>query len=179
MLDNALSILLRQIILDGLEQSEIEGVAVKQGYQPTQQGKESGKCVQFFKISDHNHGSPARIDRWDQDNSVMIRETRQTVETTIQISAMAPRDPSDLNAMTASDLAQMVAMILQDEDAIKRFADNKIGILRITDVRNPSFRDETDQWAFDPAFDITLSYDRAITRETPTIETVEYNLIKV
>jgi len=68
----------------------------------------------------------------------------QFYETTFQVAAWSIQDPSILDSVTASDLANIVAGIMQSDSARLTLADNDIGILRVTDVTNPYFVDEKD-----------------------------------
>lgn len=179
MLDNQLIKIFYPIIKQGFIDFGLGSVIVRQSYQPTQQGTETTPSVYFFKVSDKRYGSPAKDSFYDSGLDEQKQVYRQLYETTFQISALAAQDPKDTNSLTASDLVNITSEILQLDSTIEELKDNDVGILRITDIRNPIFTDDRDQFEESPSFDFTLRHfqDREFTIDyVSTIEGQIYNV---
>ena len=161
--DNQIIQIFLPIIQNGLITDGFTGVTVKQSNQPTQQGVPVTPCVFFFKVSNKRFGFLGRYDKW------VINELKhhevQYMEITFQISALVLQYPITPNQYTASDLVNEVASIIQSDNTRVILNNNEIGILRVTDISNPYFVDDRDQFEASPSFDFTLVYkdDRVST----------------
>jgi hypothetical protein len=175
--DNALFILIRSIITNGLVAGGITDAEVSRGYQPDQQGADSGKNVYLHKISDHRHGFPFKRDKWETDT--MVHTESVIMETTFQVDARFIADPSDINALTASDIVNMVAMILQSDIALATLKAQNVGIYRISSIREPYIINDYDRNESSPSFDFTLTHTRSTISETPILETIEPDIYRV
>jgi hypothetical protein len=179
MRDNDLIRLFRPIIIAGLADRGIEDATVKQAYQPTQQGINTNPCVYFFKVGDRRYGFLKRSDVWDEDESVMVHTERQRYETTFQINALVRQNPGDTAGFTASDIVNIVSDILQSDSTIKILQNAEVGILRITEVRNPYFMDDRDQFEASPSFDFVLLHNQDYITTTPIVERTEFGIYRV
>lgn len=179
MLDNDLIKAFLPIINAGLIARGFNNVTVSQSYQPTQQGVFSGPSVYFFKVSDKRYGFLDRVSYWDEVNSQMVHTETQDYETTFQVNALSIQDPSDTDSITASDLVNTVSAILQSDSTVETLNSLDIGILRITDVRNPYFIDDKDRFEASPSFDFTLTHKQIYTTTVPVTLTIEPNIYRV
>lgn len=179
MLDNQLIQLFRPVILSGLSALGLSNVVVRQSFQPTLQGAESGGVVYFYKLFDYRYGSLGYRDEWDIDNDVMRHVEIQHYETTFQINAMWIQNPSDVNGLTASDLVNIVSQIMQQPSTFELFASNDVGILRITEVGNTYFKDDYNNFEASPSFDFTLSHKQIREINSPIIDRVEENVYQI
>jgi hypothetical protein len=179
MTDAELINVFRPIIINGLTQSGIMGVVVQQAYQPIQIGVPTGPTVAFFKVGDHAFGSARNNSKWKLLTNEMIRTVEQMYETTFQIEALVPQSPTPEDEMTASDLINTVRAILQDEDAVQTMVSNGIGILRVTEIRNPYFLDDRDQNEASSSFDFILTHTQTITKVVPIIQFTEFDIKRV
>jgi hypothetical protein len=170
MTDNQLIQLFFPIIQTGLVTNGFPNVIVKQANQPTQQGVNTGPTVYFFKVSSKRYGFLGRKDRWDSDAETMIHTESQYYETTFQVSALVQQNPKTPNQYTASDLVNEVASILQSDNTIDTFNESGIGILRVTDLVNPYFVDDRDQFEASPSFDFVLISQASRVSIDPVIE---------
>ncbi len=159
--------------------SPFSSVEVAQSYQPTQEGVPSGAAVFLYKVGDHKHGSVGRKDMYDEIYNEFTHLETQVYETTFQVSALYRQNPSNPFMLTASDLANRVSSIMQSDYALERLMKYGVGILRITDVRNPYFIDDKDRNEAAANFDFTLTYNRDIMDTVPGIESVEVNFDRV
>jgi hypothetical protein len=179
MLDNQLFAALRSVILAGLSAANFPNVAVEQSNQPTQQGINSGPTVRFTKLYDHLYGVIKRDSQWDANTGKMVNTALQYYETTVQVDALLTQDPADVNSITASDLVNTVAVYLQDDPARLALQALGIGILKITEVRNPYFKNDRDQFTASPSFDFTLVHERVIVTTAPVVKSIKIGVYRV
>lgn len=146
---------------------------IKQSYQPVQQGAETGPTLYLYKISDIRLGFPQFGYVWDVNSSTEVAQTTQQYESTFQISCWATQNPANIASLTASDLANYAAYIMQSASTIASLEATGVGIYRVSDVRNQNFVDDRDRFEFAPNFDFTLTHKQIITLTAPIItETV-------
>ena len=179
MQDSQLISLLRTNIITGQAIVGLVDIPVIQAFQPRQQGVNDEPTIFLYKVGDRRYGYPYQGDVWDTDSSTIVHTQLQKYETTYQISALAIQDPSITGANTASDILNLVACALSDITIINTFEAQDVGILRITDVRNPYFTDERGRFESSPSMDITLTHERIITSTSNVLEEVELEIITV
>lgn len=168
MLDNQLIALIISIINSGLILRGVNGVQILQSYQPTQQGIIKTPVVLISKLQDIPRGWPQRKDIWDTIQSKEYHTEMQIYESHFQIGTLFPQNPA-VNSMTSSDLANTVRQILQSEDCITTLFQNDAQIIRVTEVRNPYFKDDRDLFEVSPSFDIALNHKQSFTNESESI----------
>lgn len=159
-----LPIINAQLIADGFT-----GVVVKQSAQPTAQGVPTAPIVFFHKVGNRRYGFLKRKDTWDSVNSSFVHNENQYIETTFQVSALALQDVNDITKPTASDLINEVASIMQSDSTRDILNQSGIGILRVTDITNPYFIDDRDNFEASPTFDFTLVYLNTRESTSPNI----------
>ena len=179
MKDNDLIRLFLPIINQGLIDAGYTGVVTKQANQPTQQGINTGPTVYFYKIGDHRYGFLRRDDVWDEDTLTMVHTEIQQYETTFQVSCLVLQNPSNPYLYTASDLVNEVAAIMQSDKTRAILATENVGILRVTDVANPYFVDDRDQFEANPSFDFVLTHKQTRVTTDPVVESWELNINRV
>lgn len=179
MTDSQLETLIMTIVTAGLIADGFMDVQIQQSSQPIQVGVSTGATVAFFKIGDHRYGWPQRLSYVDPDTQIMMRKTTQAYETTFQMESLLPQNPTPADQTTASDLLNAVAAIMQDEDTIATLIANDVGILRVTDVRNPYFIDDRDQNEAAPSFDFTLTHKQTIIKTVPAVQSVQFGIFPV
>lgn len=170
MTDNQLIQLFLPIIQAGLIADGFNNVITKQANQPTQQGINSGPTVYFFKVASKRYGFLGRWDKWNTNTSKMVHTEAQYYETTFQISALVRQYPITPNQYTASDLVNEVASIMQSDNARAILNNSGVGILRVTDIVNPYFVDDHDQFEASPSFDFVLTSQASRVTTDPVIE---------
>lgn len=164
MTDNQFIQLFLPIIQAGLIADGFTNVVTKQANQPTQQGINSKPTVYFYKINNKRYGFLGRWDKWNSESSEMIHNESQYYETVFQVSALVTQFPVTPNQYTASDLVNEVASIMQSDNTRYMLNASGVGILRITDIINPYFVDDKDQFEASPSFEFTLtSQTRRVT----------------
>lgn len=179
MRDNDLIRVFLPIISGGLTSAGMTEVKVKQANQPTQQGANTAPTVYFTKLFDKRYGFVRMKDTWDVDLGTMLHEEVQQYETTFQINALVRQSPTTPNQYTASDLVNEVASILQSESSIVALRESDVGILRITEVRNPYLPDDRDQFESSPSFDFVLTHEQRRTKINPVIDSYNYRIKRI
>ena len=177
MLDNALIALVINTLIAGEAIAGISGTPVKQAFQPTAQGANSQPTAYLHKLFDRRYGFLGRSDIWDS-TQIVHTETQQ-YETTFQLSVLATQNPATPNQYTASDICNLCAAILQSSVSVASLQAQGVGIERITDVRNPSFLDDREQFEYSPNFDFVLTHKQIITSTTPILQSEELAIYTV
>jgi len=177
--DNSLIKIFYPLIKNGLTADGFTGVTVKQANQPTQQGIQTNPAVYFFKVANRRYGYLGRDDNWNALTEDMVHSESQYFESTWQVQALVLQNPATPNQYTASDLVNEVASIMQSDATREILNQNGIGILRVTDVSNPYFVDDRDNFEASPSFDFTLVYENIRLATSPVISGFNSNIIGV
>jgi hypothetical protein len=170
MTDNQFIQLFLPIINAGLIADGFPNTVVQAANQPTQQGVPLIQTVFFFKLANKRYGFLGRYDLWDSVHSTMAHTESQYYETTFQVSAFVPQNPKTPNQITASDLVNEVASIMQADTTLATLNAAGVGILRITDITNPYFISDKDQFKASPSFDFTLTSLANRISSTPKLQ---------
>ncbi len=154
-------------------------VLVKQAYQPTLQGTPSTRAVFLRKVMAPRYGHPGKSDVYnagdeDFDTTESIWRTP-----TFQLSGLAVQDPSDTASLTASDITEKAADILQTRATRQTLLASGIGIERIKDIRLLYFRDDREQNEQVSLFDFIVSYRVDAQSKTPVVEAYEADIYRV
>lgn len=179
MKDNQLIALIRAQIIAGLPAVGLTGLPVKQAYQPTQQGVPAEPSIFMFKIGDKRYGYRGATDVWDQVNDVEIHTETQFYETTFQISALSVQRPQDTTQLTAADIVNGVAYIVQSESFMDALKAQDVGLLRVMAVQNPYFADDRGRYEASPSFDFTVTHKQIVQTEVPVLESTEFRIRSV
>jgi hypothetical protein len=177
MTDNQLIQLFLPIIQNGLIADGFVDVPVVQSNQPTQQGINSNPTVYFYKVGDKRYGFLGRKSEWIIDE--MLHTEFQHYETTFQIVALVRQDPNNTSLPTAADLVNEVAAIMQSDNARQLLNAANVGILRVTDVRNPYFTDDQDIFEASSSFDFTLVHAQIRESIDAIIDEYDFNFARV
>lgn len=163
----------------GPSNTVISSIAVKQDYQPTNQGVNTQPTCYLHKIGDHRYGFLRREDIWDRVHEQMVHTESQYYETMFQVSALSIQNPLTPDQPTASDICNIAAAIMQSDATRATLRAQGVGILRIEDVRNPYFMDDKNRFEASPSFDFTLEHEQVIISTSPTAETIELHIDRV
>jgi hypothetical protein len=166
MLDNALiAILATQ--LEAASSTAGWGYLVAQKNQPSQEGVPTAPTIFFEKLFDHEYGYPMRTDTYQPTPDNYAHVETQVVETTFQISALVPQDPTDLTIPTASDVVGYMKLFIQNSITLAAFVSSQVSMLRVSEIRNPYAIDDKDRFEASPSFDLVLQHNRTITLSVP------------
>lgn len=178
MLDNQLIALIIGIIRTGLTARSLTA-NVRQYNQPRQQGTPTENTVLLMKMNNRRYGYLGRTDEYDEDASEMVHTETQWLETPFQVGALAIQDPANVNSLTASDLVNIVASILQSDATLAQLQSQGVGMLRIIDIRNPYFSDDKERFEASPSFDFSVTHEQVDISQVPVLQSTELNIIEV
>lgn len=176
--EKALGILIRRELLAGLARYGVTDLPVKQGYQPTTQGRVT-RCLYFWALPDTPEGWQYTARSTDPDTLLMTTKETQIIASSYQIGALVPDDPTNLAQKTAKDLTVLARMVVQSQPFIKALTAENVGVRRPSDVRNPQFVNDRDQYEFNPSFDFTVTHKQVIIQSTDSIDRIELNIRRV
>jgi hypothetical protein len=172
-------------------------VPVLQAYQPTMQGVNTAPALYIHKIGDRRVGSPRRNSKWvttysqlatesgigiaadGTQQSSMVHTETQRYETTFQLSALATQDPSTPMQLTASDLVNFAAAVVQSDAFIEAIEAQGVGVLKIFDIRNPYFTDDRGQFEASPSFDFVLCHNQTLISQVPVLISETFKIYPV
>jgi len=201
MLDNQLIALVIAQINAGFSRLGFS-VAVKQSYQPTRQGVNAGPTLYLHKLYDERMGSVGVSEQWigssvaaeddtvvtaenateiqgDNANGFMQHTETQQYVTYFQATALSVQDPSNINSLTASDIANYAVSILQGTAFVSAIEAQGVGILKVGQIRNPYFDDDRQRFEASPSFDFGLTHKQIIVTTVPVITTTDYQILAV
>lgn len=179
MLDNPLIALIISTVIAGEASAGIPGTPVKQAFQPTNQGVNTGPTAYLHKLGDRRYGFPYWADVYDTVHSQMVHTELQQYETSFQISTLSTQDPSNVSQYTASDVANLIAHIIQSQASVMTFQANNVGIERVTEVRNPPFTDDRQRFEYSPSFDFVMTHKQILSIDVPIVNTTEFDVYPI
>ena len=175
--EKALDTLIRAELLKGLARYGVMDIPVKQGYQPKTQGR-LDKCIYFWALPDIPEGWQYRKHKADEAGQISTTET-QIIATSYQVGALIPDDPSDASQKTAKDITVLARMVVQSQPFVIAMTKAGVGVRRPSEVRNPQFVNDQDQYEFQPSFDFTVTHKQVIIQLTDSIDSTEFNIHRV
>lgn len=153
----------------GMDEATLE---IAQNDQPRAAGRPTTRAILLEKIADRRYGHVLREDFPDPDDvTLMIHRETQLYETTFQANGMAAPPPTEgaipADEPTGSDLANIAAVVMQSDATIAALSALDVGVLRVTDVRNPKFRNDRDEYEASASFDFILTHKQVTLSTTP------------
>lgn len=185
MLDNPLYTLILSVLNAQLASVGLTGTTIVKAYQSVRQGvvpspgyspTTSGYLVKLFDKLD---GFPDEGYVWDATNQVEAHTQTQLYHSVFQLTALAIQVPGNTTQLTASDVANLLVGILRKPHTMQLLQAQGVGILDITEVRNPYFLDDRDRYEASPNFDFTLVHNQVLTDSVPYSDTVTVTLLPV
>ncbi|ATW57888.1 hypothetical protein CNR33_00042 [Pseudomonas phage tabernarius] len=151
----------------------VDSIPVVQKDQPTQQGTNSAPTIFFQKLFDVPRGFPKATFGKDEETGEWMDGIQQAYETHFQISVLNWQDPTNENINTASDLVNGVFQLLMIESMRSTMKAKNLMVLRVDQVRNPSFENDKGQFEYHPNFDLVLTHNAMRRIKIDTTEVVE------
>ena len=165
-----------------VDNNEPLDLTIQQAYQPREQGAPEGAAILLQNIKTRRYGFLYRKDEWDLAAKVERHTETQQMQVTLQCNALSPPvnpAPAPLPAYTAGDLVNYAAAILQSDAGCQQLRAGGVGIERVTDIRQPYFTDDRQQFEASPSFDFTLDFEWSMVTETPIITATEFKIFRV
>ncbi|ABL96844.1 hypothetical protein BcepF1.113 [Burkholderia phage BcepF1] len=156
----------------------IEAAIASQGWpflvvqkdQPTQQGVPSIGTVFFELLFNIEYGSPATENQYNAASNQFDEIETQLVITTIQISALIPQDPKNIDQPTANDVLQYVKRYVASRNIARELVKKKVNIYRVSEVRAQWFEDDNHQFSNHPNFDLEVTHSGKVTFSVAAVD---------
>lgn len=163
MYDSQIVTIFKQV-LEPVLHMKYPGLPIIQSNQPSMQGIPTDSALFIHKVIDHRYGSP-RTDYGFQftppdslPQDMMPTNTIQVIESRFQFTALRNINTNDPAPETASDMLRYVAMVLSVDGILHTLRAKGLNPMRITNVLNPYFGDDHDQFAAHPTFDVIVQH---------------------
>lgn len=145
---------------------------VVQKDEPTTQGTPTAPTIFFEKLFDVAYGWAHTENTPNIPAKTFAETDTQVYETHFQISALVIQDPNDLTIPTASDVCNYMKQYLAHRTITAQFAAQGLGVLKVSEVRNPYFLDDRNMFEANPSFDIVFTHSRSITITIPGVDKI-------
>jgi hypothetical protein len=177
--DYAIFKFIREYLLAGFALQSLPSIRVLQKNQPIGQGALLADAIYIEKIMATAYGYPEVRDDYNIGTGKFDTTTAFMRAPTFQISGYALQDVNTVSQLTASDITELAANILQTDAAVEAFQAIGIGIERVTGIRELYFSDDKEQFEQVASFDLVLSYTKEFTIETNKLTAVEVDALRV
>jgi hypothetical protein len=177
--ENELYALIISTMQSGFTALSVTDIAIKQSYQPDQQGANTGPTIYLHKLSDKRYGSAQVSENYDSLGQKIDHTEKQFMESTFQAMVLATQFPTKPGKPTAADLANMAAYTIQSDAGRAALRTGGAGILRVQQIVNAPIFNDRDRNQFAPAFDFTLEHEQVIISQSNIVETIEYRIDRV
>jgi len=177
--DNSLIRVIIAILKQGLIDCNIEGVTVKQSYQPRQSGIVSGPAIYIHKLNTHRYGYTGEKQIYNANNDNFDVRNINYRLSQYQFTALSIRNPANIEQLTASDLAQAAADIFTLQSTVRELCNNNVGIEKITTVRDGYFIDERERNEQESSFDLTFIYKVEKLTTQPKVQRIDHQIERV
>lgn len=172
MLENELLTLVRSTLLAG-----VPDVQVRALYQPLTVAMTSGPQITIQQILSRRYGALRREDRLPTvPGGEFTHVEAQWWESTVQIGVTArrnPEDPAFLTQPSAMDICKAASDVLQSDTGLAALAVQRVRPLRITEIRQVRFVNDSDQYEAMPSFDVVLVHPQVTISTTPPAVSIE------
>ncbi len=145
---------------------------VVQKDEPTVQGTPTAPTIFFEKLFDVAYGWAHSDNIPDLASKTFAEIDTQVYETHFQISALVIQDPSDLTRPTASDVCNYMKQYLAHRTVTAQFSTQGLGVLKVSEVRNPFAIDDRNMFEANPSFDIVFTHTRSVTITIPGVDKI-------
>lgn len=179
MRDNEVIIFILSFLNTQFAARSLSDVIIQQSYQPRDQGIPLGRTVFIHKISAPRYGYPGNKSVYNEQTGLFDNRKTQWVTPTYQFDALSIQNPSDVNSVTASDLLEETANILQSSVAIKSFKEQGIDIFRIDAIRENYIIDDQGRHEQLPSFDFKIGYQAVFSTNDFRVVDAEPNIFHV
>lgn len=177
MTDAELGVLITSQLTAALSLAGVTNGVVQRDYQPQAAGPNKAPTLVYHVIADRRYGWPARNYAQSSQPGIMSQGYRQQHETTIQVTGYS--DETSGATWNAGDLTALAAAWCASDEFRAAVRLKGGGVLRVTDIRRPFIRDERDQNAMAPSFDVTITHARTLKLPVHEIDRFQTGLRRV
>ena len=167
------------VLNTGLNDQGFNDVKVRQSYQPIKQGPSLGRSVYLHKITSQRVGHQGRKYNYNSGDGDFDELEKYWLAVTIQLMPLVSQDIEDENSITAYDVADLCAAILQTKATRKTLLESGISIEKIGQIPVSFSIDDKDEFDLDPTFDFILLYEQTLSSKVPKVDTFEVDIKRV
>lgn len=178
---------MRDKVLFAMLIAELQALRVPRGlpdalyatlYQPTQQGRPEGVTIWMHKSGDKRYGSRTTNQVPGPGPTGMLRREVQTMESTIRFSVTQPPAIEDSD-LTHADVLKAIASAAQCPDFIDALRAYNASVLRVTEIANTPYINDTGQWEEGPMFSLVVRHLDIFIAGQPQIDAFEARVLSV
>lgn len=153
-------------------------ITINRAYQPLQNSVDEPLAAYIFKINTKRYGFQGSSNVFNSGSDLLDHAEIYTIEETYQISSQAVNNTS-VDAVRAVDIAESISAYFQSVSTIQNFTDQRIGIFRITNIRQNHFVNDFNRYEPNPNFDFTITYTQQIITENTGLTVIDGELIDI
>lgn len=167
------------VLRTGLDSQSLNDVTIHQSYQPIKQGPDTARSIYIHKITSQRVGHQGRKCNFNLGNDNFDEVEKYWLAVTIQLMPLVTQDITNENSLTAYDVVDLCAAILQTRATRKALLDAGISIQKIGQMPVGFSIDDKDQFDLDPTFDFVLLYEQTLSSTVPKVDTFEVDIKRV
>jgi hypothetical protein len=181
MIDADVQIAIKSVLDTRLPAVGLPGIDVIQSYSPTTAGAPLAPTVSFTKLFARRYGFQGAKYALNTPGptATMDKVEPYYLWATYQLSGFMNQDPTDPASLTAYDVLDTCAAVLQSEEGRAIFKAAGIGVARITDIRAPHSFGDDNRFQTDVSFDFSLSYLNELASVVPGAASAAGNIERV
>lgn len=170
--------LIRIVLLQGFAGQDMDNVRVKRSYASTKSSAPDAPAVIMHRIDSLRVGWSSRT------FSLTETEARQTTSQnhaiTFQFNALVPVEEEETDdTLTAGDLLDTAALILQSRAMLDACKAAGIGIERISAIRSNYVQNENDNWEQEPSFDLVIDVKKELITSVNVVTSTDIKIYPV
>ena len=167
------------VLRSGLDSNGLSQVEIHQAYQPIKQGPSSTDSIYLHKITSQRVGHQGRKYEYNSVNDNFDETEKYWLSVTIQLMSQVTQDLSDVDSITAYDVTEKCAAIMQTRNTRQALLASGISILNNKAISVAFSTDDKDQFDLDPTFDMVLLYEQTLLSVVPKAYPIEGEIIEV
>lgn len=160
------------LLNEAVSAKSITDMTVMRANQPFDVTKKS--AVLISRIQSNRYGWRGRKSKII--NSVMKHVENYYQELQFQITVLKKSKLDDLTDLTATDIANKLVDYLESNSGLAKLRQLGYMPLRITNVREPTFVNETDNYQINPNFDLVCYVQQEINDTENVVDGYDFNL---
>lgn len=160
------------LLNEALSAKNITGMTVMRSYQPLDVTGKSLVLIQ--RVSGRRYGWRGRKNKII--NGVMKHIENYFKEMRFQISVLKKIDINDISQLTATDIADMLVDYLLSDKGLKNLRSRGYMPLRVVDVREPTFTNESNNYQINPNFDLICTVQQEIVDGQDVVDGYDFTL---
>lgn len=169
--------LMRTVLLQGFAATGRTDVRVKRSFASTKSSAPDAPAIIMHRIDTQRVGWQSRNFRLTETSATDTNVQNHAI--TFQFNALVPVELEDSESLTANDLLDTAAMLLQSRLMLEACQAAGIGIQRISAIRSNYVQDENDNWEPEPSFDIIVIVKKELTISVGVVTSADIKIYPV